>query len=404
MSWIYLIITFIILSGIAIGHYPLLKMNRATIALVGAVLLISIGAIPLKQAYFSIDFDTIVLLFSMMVINVNLSLAGFFQIVAVKVGYWAKTPKQLLALIVLFSGLLSALFLNDTICIMFTPLILEIAIALKRNPIPYLMGLATAANIGSSATIIGNPQNMLIGIASKISFLEFMYMQLPVALVGLFFVWIVIVLIYKNEFKKQNFTEKPDIKIRIYKPLLIKSIITTIIMIILFFAGVSIPLAALIGASSLLTTRRLKPHRVFREIDWSLLVFFSGLFIITGAINYIGLGDVFFNLLKPLSGENVASLSLISVVLSNLISNVPAVLLYLPIIPSFIDPHKAWLVLAMSSTLAGNVTLLGSVANLIVAEAAKKRGVNLSFVEYLKAGLPIAVFSLLWGIVWFSIF
>ena len=274
MSWLYLIIIIIILLGIAIGRYPILKMNRATIALVGAVLLISVGAIPLKNAYLSIDLDTIVLLFSMMVINVNLNLAGFFQIVAVKVGSWAKTPKQLLAFIVLFSGLLSALFLNDTICIMFTPLILEIAFTLKRNPIPYLMGLATAANIGSTATIIGNPQNILIGLSSKISFFEFAYMQFPVAIVGLFFVWGVIVLVYKKEFQKQNFGEKPDIIINVYKPLLIKSIIITIIMIILFFAGVSIPLASLIGASALLTTRRLKPYRVFREIDWSLLVFF----------------------------------------------------------------------------------------------------------------------------------
>ncbi len=403
MNWVYLIIIIIILLGIAIGHYPILKMNRATIALVGAVVLICIGAIPLKQAYLSIDLDTIVLLFSMMVINVNLSLAGFFQIVAVKVGNWAKTPKQLLALIVFFAGFLAALFLNDTICIMFTPLILEITITLKRNPIPYLMGLATASNIGSSATIIGNPQNMLIGIASKISFYEFIYMQLPVAAVGLFFVWVIIVLIYKSEFKKQVFSEKINTIPTVFKPLLVKSIIITTVMIVLFFAGVPIPLAALIGASSLLTTRRLKPHRVFREIDWSLLVFFSGLFIVTGAIGYTGLSHVFFNILKPFSEESAASLTLVSVVLSNLISNFPAVLLYLPIIPSFYDPHKAWLVLAMSSTLAGNVTLLGSVANLIVAEAAKKRGVNLSFTEYLKAGLPIAVFSLLWGILWFSV-
>ena len=403
MTYIYYFLILLSLIGIALGRYPNLRMNRSTIAMVAAVFLVFTGGISLEEAYLSINLDTILLLFAMMIINVNLSIAGFFQIVASKVNNVAKSPKILLAYVIFWSGILSALFLNDTICVMFTPLILEITLRLKRNPLPYLMGLATAANVGSTATIIGNPQNMLIGIAGKISFVIFLINQLPVAVLGLVFIWLVIVLIYRSEFKEKTFSENVEYKPKIYKPLLVKSIITTFGMVVLFFSGLPVTLAALIGASALLITRRLKPQRVFIEIDWGLLVFFSGLFVITGAIETTGLGEYFFSVLKPISGESTFNLSVVSVVLSNLISNVPAVLLYLPIIKSFANPEKAYLVLAMATTLAGNVTLLGSVANLIVAETAKKRGINLSFTEYLKAGLPIAIITLAIGIIWFSI-
>lgn len=396
-------IIFLSLIGIAIGNYPNLRMNRSTIAMVAAVFLVFTGGITLEQAYLAINMDTILLLLAMMIINVNLSIAGFFQIVASKVNKVAKSPKILLALVIISSGILSALFLNDTICVMFTPLILEITLKLKRNPIPYLMGLATAANVGSTATIIGNPQNMLIGIAGKISFVKFLIYQLPVALIGLFFIWLIILLVYKSEFREKTFDQTVELNAKIYRPLLIKSTITTIGMIVLFFSGVSVTLASLMGASALLITRRLKPQRVFQEIDWSLLVFFSGLFVITGAIETTGLGKFFFSVLKPISGESTINLSFVSVLLSNLISNVPAVLLYLPVIKTFANPDKGYLVLAMATTLAGNVTLLGSVANLIVAETAKKRGINLSFVEYLKAGLPIAIITLAIGIIWFGV-
>jgi len=163
-------------------------MNRATIALVGAVVLIVMGAISLEGAYQALDLNTLALLFAMMVINVNLRLAGFFQVVGRRVVRWAHSPRQLLALVIGVSGLLSALFLNDTIVLMFTPLVLEIVLALRRNPIPYLVGLVAAANIGSAATITGNPQNMLIGAASGIpyiSFVEYLKAGVPITLLSL---------------------------------------------------------------------------------------------------------------------------------------------------------------------------------------------------------------------------
>lgn len=397
MNFITLLISIITLTGIAIGRYPGLRMNRATISLVGATLLVLTGSITLNQAYASVDFDTIALLLAMMIINVNLQISGFFLLVTEKVVIFAKTPVQLLIMIIVISGILSALFLNDTICIMLTPLIAEIVLNLKRNPIPYLVALAVSANIGSTATIVGNPQNMLIGISSKIDFTDFFLAEFPVALSGMLIAFGVIYIIYRKEFRVPFDHNIDQPEIRLYKPLLIKSIFASIVMIVLFFSGISIPLAALTGASILLITRRLKPQRVFTEIDWALLVFFSGLFIITGALQVSGLSTEFFNSLKPFVNRGMPALAFTSSVLSNLISNVPAVMLYRHIIPAYPDPQQAWLVLAMATTLAGNLTLLGSVANLIVAESAKRRGIHISFTEYLKAGFPIALITIING-------
>lgn len=402
-NFLALIIIILVLVGVAIGRYPWLRMNRATIALVGAVGLMAIGALTLEEAYAALDLNTLALLFAMMVLNVNLRLAGFFRMVTARVVKLARTPRWLLALVIGTSGVLSAVFLNDTIVLMFTPLVLEITAVLKRNPIPYLIGLVTAANIGSAATIVGNPQNMIIGIASGIPFATFTSYLAPVSLVGLMVAWMVIVLVYRAEFVPVQLATKALIKERPYRPLLRKSIFATLLMLIAFLVGVPIPLAALTAAALLLITRRLKPERVFLELDWSLLVFFSGLFIVTGAVESSGWSQRLFAVAEPIARQGVAALTGVSVVLSNLISNVPAVLLFRPLVPAFPDPQRTWLTLAMATTLAGNLTLLGSVANLIVAETAKKQGVDLTFGEYLKAGVPITLISLLWGIIWLTV-
>jgi Na+/H+ antiporter NhaD/arsenite permease-like protein len=391
------------LVGVAIGRYPWFRMNRATIALVGATALIIIGALSLEQAYHAVDLNTIVLLLAMMVLNVNLRLAGFFGLMSGWVARWARSPSALLALIVGVSGVLSALFLNDTVVLMFTPLALEITAALKRNPMPYLIGLVTAANLGSVATIVGNPQNMLIGLSSQIPFVVFTMRLAPAALVGLGIVWIVVTRLYPHEFQSGPFAERPILPARRYRPLLRKSLLATGLMIAAFALGAPIPLAALGAAALLLTTRRLKPSRVFTELDWSLLVFFSGLFVVTGTLETTGATTLLFAAVRPLAEQGVATLTLVAAVLSNIVSNVPAVMLFRPLIPGFPDPQRAWLTLAMATTMAGNLTLLGSVANLIVAEIAAQRGVRLTFGEYLKAGVPITLVSLMVGVVWLSL-
>lgn len=400
-----LILGIIILSlvGIALGSYPTFRMNRSTIALVGATALMIIGALTVEDAFKAIDIQTIILLFSMMVLNINLRLSGFFKIITSKIISFAKTPKQLLALIIFSSGLLSALFLNDTIVIMFTPLILNVVLSLKRNPIPYLVALATSANVGSVATIVGNPQNMIIGIFSKISFTQFAIKLTPIALIGLTIIWIVIVLIYKSEFRNEKLSTEIEEDYKVFRPLLIKSSIVLALMLIAFNLGFPIALSALGGASLLLITRRIKPERVFIELDWSLLVFFSGLFIITHTLNEFFISKYFQISQSLISGNIVFDLSIVSAVLSNLVSNVPAVLLISPALLKFSNAENLWLALAMSSTFAGNLTLLGSVANLIVAESAKRQGVKLEFMEYLKAGIPITILTLIIGIVWLNV-
>ena len=403
-QYINLLIVSVTLIGVAIGRYPVLRMNRATIVLVGSALLIFINAISFDQALSSIDLNTITLLFCMMIINVNLRICGFFDLITQKVIRIARTPSQLLILVIFSSGILSALFLNDTIVLVYTPLVLEITSLLGLNPIPYLIATACAANVGSAATIIGNPQNMLIGISSGISFLDFTLNLAPVALGALLFVWLVVSIVYHKQINNKKFFVEPEIKIKLYFPLFYKSMIAAVIMIILLLLDYPIPLSALVASSILLVTRRLKPERVFREIDWGLLVFFSGLFVVTASIDTSKIGSHLFSLILPLLQSDLATFSIISAVVSNIVSNVPAVLLFKPVVPLLQNANTLWLLLAVSTTFAGNLTLLGSVANLIVAESAKSRGVKLSFKEYLKAGIPVTVLTLLFSVIWFTLF
>ncbi|MBM3853672.1 MAG: anion transporter [Verrucomicrobia bacterium] len=398
-----LVIATVTLVGVAIGRWPWLRMNRATIALVGATGLLTLGVISLEQAFRAIDWNTIVLLFAMMVLNVNLRIAGFFHLVTSHVVRLARTPRRLLALVVLVSGVLSAIFLNDTIALMMTPLVLELALALRRNPLPYLVALVTAANVGSVAAITGNPQNMLVGMSSGISFVRFTVALAPVALAGLAVIWLVMVVVYRAEFAATRLaSEHLPLPGEEDPNLLRKAMIATALMLIALVAGAPIPLAALVAAAILLISRRRDPEHVFEEIDWGLLVFFAALFVVTGAIETSGLGADLFAWLRPWADGGPARLTAVSLVLSNLVSNVPAVMLFRPVVPTLAEPHTAWLTLAMATTLAGNLTLLGSVANLIVAEIARRRGVHLSFVEYLKAGTPIALLTLLLGVLWLS--
>ncbi|MEZ4670679.1 MAG: anion transporter [Anaerolineae bacterium] len=388
-------------AGVAVGRIPRLKMNRATIALVGAAILIAIGSIDEKQAYAALDTGTILLLAAMMVINVNLRMAGFFNVVSDGVVRLAKSPRILLALVIITSGVLSAIFLNDPVCILFTPLVIELCIRLKRDPIPYLIGLATAANVGSVATITGNPQNLIIGQASHIPFLMFLAHLGPVALAGLGICWGIIVLVYPQEFNNKfaNNSKLPS-RGKTYPPLLNRTLLIVGGLMIAFLSGQPIVTSACVAAGLLLVSR-IHPMKLL-AIDWDLLAFFGGLFIVTGAIEVTGLSAKLFEVAAPVIRGGVAALSLTTGILSNIVSNVPAVLLLRPEIGTLPNSQQAWLTLAMSSTLAGNLTLLGSAATLIVAEVAATRGVKLSFMAYLKAGIPITILTMIVGIIWLS--
>ncbi len=383
--------------GLALGYLPGLRMNRATIALVGSALLVGLGLLSLEEAWRSIDATTIVFLLSMMVVNANLAYSGFFQVALSLLMRLTRSPFGLLVALSIGSGLLSAFFLNDTIAIVFTPLVLNLTQTLGLNPIPYLLALAASTNLGSVATISGNPQNILIGSFSQIPYLEFAIALTPVALIGLFIQLIMLWWFYPEVRSLQPCEQIPEVRTRIYQPLLIKVVTITILLLIAFAIGIPIANAAFVAAALLLITRRIKPQRILRYVEWDLLVMFSGLFILTRCTQELDLLKFFENWTHGAIG-----LVAVTTVLSNLISNVPAVLLLQSLIQP--DDKQAWLLLAMSSTLAGNLTLFGSVANLIVAEAAGKLGYRLSFIDHLKFGLPLTLVTIVIGTAMLMIF
>jgi Na+/H+ antiporter NhaD/arsenite permease-like protein len=402
--WITLIIVAIVYAGIAVGRWPLLKANRTTITLMGAGLLILLGQINFNDIGKTLDLNTLILLFSMMIINANLKTAGFFSLAGGLLLRLANTPRRFLAFEILLSGLLSALFLNDTICLMFTPLILEIMTAVECNPIPYLIALATSANIGSTATLTGNPQNMIVGVSSGIPYLSFTAALAPIALLSLGVIWLVLVKFYPWEFRNEPFPPFPPEENEFDRSLLIKSLLVVAGMLIAFFIGVPVAETSFLAACALLVSRRVHPEQVFAEFDWSLLVFFSGLFIVTGALETNGITAELSRATHALGEVNAANLSGVTAILSNLVSNVPAVLLLRPVVAALANPQAGWLTLAAASTLAGNLTLLGSVANLIVAEIASRWRVVLGFWEYTKAGVVITLISLVISTIWLQIF
>lgn len=401
--WPTVLIVTLTYAGIAAGGWPGLKVNRATIALIGVGLLVLSRQVAFDGLSRLIDFDTLVLLFSMMIINANLRLAGFFGLVGDAVLRLTRTPRALLAVEIFAVGVLSALFLNDTICLMFTPLVVEMTRRAGRRPTPYLIALATAANVGSTATLTGNPQNMIIGVASGISYGRFTLALAPIAFVGLGIIWGVLVLLYPREFARERLIPLPQSEVQVVRPLLFKACLITMGLLAAFFAGVPVALAAFLAACALLLTRRVHPQEVFAEFDWGLLVFFSGLFIVSGALETNGITTRLFRFLHLDGGSSTWAFSFLTAGLSNLVSNVPAVLLLKPVVEAMSYPTAGWLMLAASSTLAGNLTLLGSVANLIVAECAAGRGERLGFWEYTRAGAVITLLTLAVSTVWLEL-
>lgn len=380
---------------VALGRVPGLRLDRTGAAVVGAALMVALHVVTPDEAYRYVDLGTLVLLFGTMVIVGHLKLAGFFRYVGAQVARRAQTPHALLLGLVLASGLLSALFVNDTVCLALTPLILEVAASLRVRATPYLVALATASNIGSVATLTGNPQNMLIGVASHVAYRDFFFTLAPVAAVGLVLDFLVVAAVYRRDLGA-SFGARAHPRVKIHAFLMAKSLAAAFTMLVFFFAGANLSMVALTAGAALLLTRRVKPEKVFLEVNWNLLTLFAGLFVVVGAAQKAGLADAVFAALHAREIHAVGALTAVTAILSNLVSNVPAVMLFIPLVPQFPDPAKAWRVLAMASTLAGNLTLLGSIANLIVAEGARKTS-PLSFGEYLKVGVPVTLLTLAVG-------
>jgi Na+/H+ antiporter NhaD/arsenite permease-like protein len=293
---------------------------------------------------------------------------------------------------------------NDIVCLVLTPLVVHMARALRLSPMPYVIAVATASNIGSAATITGNPQNMLIGSMSAISYVDFIAHLGPVTIIGLFINWAVVHWVYVpsavDRVEVAEVLSEPEFQ---HDRVRRKPVVVLVIVLLGFLAGVPAALMAAIGAALLLITRTVDPRVVYDEVDWGLLVFFVGLFIIVGGAERAGLTR---KLLEPIAAGTLQRIPVFvtaTVAISNIVSNVPAVMLLRTTIPAFSDPHQGWLALAMASTLAGNLTITGSVANIIVVERAQAEGVRVGFRDYFRVGLPVTVATLILGAVWLEL-
>lgn len=385
LAYVVLFLTYL---GLGLGYLPGYRTNRAGIAVTGAAFLLALGVLDLKGAWEALDPHTLVFLFGVMVVNAHLGYAGFFQWAVDRLVHLARTPFGLLVWLSFGTGVLSALFLNDTMAILLTPLVLFLTRSLSLPPVPYLLALAGATNLGSVATLTGNPQNILVGSFSGISYLDFTAVLFPVALLGLAMQVVLLWWLYPEVRSRRPL---PSLRYRLHRGLLFKGLWVTGGLFLAFILGYPLAQGALVAAGILLFSRRLRSERFFLRVDWELLVMFSGLFMVTRAVGELGLLEP----LKPLA-HSPLGLIWVTALLSNLISNVPAVLLLHPLV---VDT-RSWLLLAAASTLAGNLTLLGSVANLIVAEAARREGYKLSFLEHLRFGLPLTLLTLGLAYVW----
>jgi Na+/H+ antiporter NhaD/arsenite permease-like protein len=382
----------------AFGKFPGMKIDRPGMAIIGAVLMVAFRVVTAEHALWSVDFATIVLLFSMMLIVANLRLVGFFDMLAEFV-VARMGPAHLLPAVILSTGVLSAFFVNDIICLVMVPIVLKITRRMGVPPLGYLLAVATASNIGSVATITGNPQNILIGSSSGIPYVNFLAHLGPIAVVGLFIDWAILHWMFRAEFTSSPADASNGNGTPAKKPDLLKPAVVVALVIAGFLVGFPPALVAAVGAAIILITRSMEPRRVYDEVDWGLLVFFVGLFVIVRGAQSVGIVDGMLDIAKNWNLHNFAIFSAVTAILSNLVSNVPAVMLLRSLVPQFPDPHRAWLLLAMSSTLAGNLTITGSIANIIVVEGARKE-VTITFKDYLRAGVPITIATLAFGAAW----
>jgi Na+/H+ antiporter NhaD/arsenite permease-like protein len=411
MFWTTLFLFSLIYLALAVGRLPGLRIDRAGIALVGGTAMLVAGALPFDRAFSAdcINYEALALLFGMMVVVGVLRLSGFLA----RLTAWGlarvRSPRALLALTICLSGVLSGFLVNDIICLALTPLILDVARKLRYDPVPHLIGLATASNIGSVGAITGNPQNMIIGIHSRISYLRFSAKLFPVALLGLLVAYALVFWLYRRRLAGPVAVPIPPPAApppsRAHAWLQRKALVVALATVVLFFALPSRHLAVTaLAAASVLLLGRVNPEKIYRQVDWTLLVLFAGLFIVVHAFRVHVVSHWQVEGWTWLLDRPVDLLSLVSAGLSNLVSNVPAVLLFGPVMEAMPEANRevAWLALAMSSTLAGNLTVLGSVANLIVVENARREGVEVSFVEYCKVGVPLTLVTLAIGVAWLT--
>lgn len=401
-EWIALIIFVITYLGIIFTRLPWVNIDRPSAAFFGAVSMILFGILSFEEAMMAIDFHTITLLLGMMIVIASLQADGLFNYLTEKSMKLIRNQRRLLSYVVWLTGIGSAFLVNDAVVLMFTPIVITICRASGLNPIPYLIAEILASNVGSVMTITGNPQNMLIGIHSNLSYGEFMMYLLPISIIGMFMIMFFIRWYYRSEFSEvktislpnEGFTYRLD-SLRFSVPIFLG-------VVLMFFLGkmlnLSISLISLTGASLIIIFGHIKPRRIIDKVDWVLILFFASLFIVVKGFEKAGWMNYFTNTIGNES-EILGILKIhgLSLVGSQIVSNVPFTLLMLPILKA--DAYTLWwLSLASASTLAGNATIIGAIANLIVIESARKYGIRIKFWEFAKPAFIITLFTLLLSI------
>ena len=391
-------ITYVLISG---RQMKILPLNRPAAALLGAVLMVSTGVMTPQRAYGAVNYDTLVLLLGMMLISAYLYLAHFFEWAADVILKYSHTPGRLLLYLTLTSGILSALLVNDTICLMLTPLVVAVIKRGKLPLLPFLIALATSANIGSVATLVGNPQNMIIGHFSHIPFSEFARSLAPAAIIGLAINFGILRFCFRNVLRAAVIIREPDVVLKLDRGLFVLVCIVFVSIFVCFFAGLNLAWTALAGAALVMVLGRRDTHEVLKLVDWHLLVFFAGLFVVVEGLSDTGLPDAIYRHLQPMFRAQAAAqtwnLTWFSIAGSNIFSNVPFVLVAGKWIPHFADPVLMWKVLALATTFAGNLTIIGSVANMIVVESAREH-LEIGFWDYARVGIPITALTTAAGI------
>ena len=389
--------------GMVVGRFPRLAMDRTGIVVIGAIVLAVCGKASLGGGRSGIDVPTLLLLFGFMVISGQFRLGGFYSEVARKLAALPLSPELLLGAVVAVSGILSALLTNDVVCLAVTPVLGNGCVRKRLNPLPFLLALACAANIGSAATLMGNPQNMLIGQYLALSFRGYLIFAIPPTVLSLFLLWVIAVVLFRGkwtlEIRAEPAPERPFDRRQTIKA----AAVLGVVVLLFLFSPFSRETVALAGAGVLLFSRTMESRRTLDMVDWQLLVLFMGLFVVNAAFESAGGLEV----IRELLGRGGISLSsppwlyAVTTVLSNLVSNVPAVMLLLPLVKGI---HLAGPILALSSTFAGNLIIVGSIANIIVVGEAARLGIPIDWKQHARLGVPVTAASLAAGLLCMRLF
>jgi Na+/H+ antiporter NhaD/arsenite permease-like protein len=361
--------------------------------------MVIVGGLPMDAALRAIDLEIVILLFAILLIAAYLAEARFFRLTTYFVLTRARSARSLLFGLTFVVGALSALLLNDTVCVLLTPLVIAVVVEARLPALPYLLALASAANVGGVVSFSGNPQNMIVGAAAHgtIGFAQYFLVTLPVGAACLAANAFVIGWLFRRELPAGPLAERSPPRPAIDRVLAGKALGALAVFAGLAVAGYSLAGSAMTAAAGLMVIARTPPKKAFAYVDWQLLVFFAGLFVVIAGVAHAGVLDEAWAVVAPAIGRGDVAGDLVFVALvavaSNVVSNVPLVLVAVAWVPEMPDPTWGYLLLAVGSTLAGNLTLFGSVANLIVMEGAGPRG-EIGFWRFLRFGAVITTLDL----------